>query len=426
MSESVPPHIAQKLLDLQSRLDEAEQFIDAIKSGEVDAFAFRSNNIPEVYTLQSGDYAYRVLIEEIDEGGINVTEEGMVVYSNDYFLKLLNLQYDQVVGRSIFDFVDGASKDLFKKMFHESRQGKSKGEINLFVNGKVLPVYVSLTSLQPKLATVGIIISDLSYKKMHENIILEYQKDLERKNLELMQSNAELASFAYIASHDLQEPLRKIQAFIGRILDSEAASLTEKGKDYFSRVQSAAVRMQALIDDLLAYSRTSTLDKNFARSDLGRIFHEVKDLLQDELDQKKATMDISVDCQVDIIPFQFRQMVINIVTNSLKFSKEGKPLHIKVNSRIADAAELGFEKLFPEKKYCHLSISDDGIGFEQKYSEKIFELFQRLHGKNGYPGTGIGLAIVKRIIENHHGFIEAKAEVDMGATFNIYIPATLN
>ena len=422
MSEVIPAHITTKLQELQNRLDEAEQFIDAIKAGEVDAFAFQNGQSSEIYTLQSGDYAYRILIEEIQEGAINVTEEGMVVYSNEYLIRLLGLSYEQVVGKLILDLVHDDSKDIFKKMFDDSLHGKSKGEVNLFVNGKVLPVYVSFTSLQPKLATVGIIISDLTYKKRNENIILEYQKDLEKNNLDLMKSNAELASFAYIASHDLQEPLRKIQSFIGRILDKEAERLTENGKDYFGRVQSAAVRMQALIDDLLTYSRTNTVDRVFEKSDIGKIINEVKDVMKDELEQKKGTMEISAKCQVDVIPFQFRQMLINIVTNSLKFSKPGTAPHIVITSNIASGEDLAYEKLSPELKYCHLTIADNGIGFEQKYSDKIFELFQRLHGKSEYPGTGIGLAIVKRIVENHNGYIRVNAGLNEGATFHIYLP----
>src|SRR5688572_486921 len=176
MTEKIPVHIELKLQDLQNRLEEAEQLIDAIKAGEVDAFAFTNKSSSEIYTLQSGDYAYRVLIEELQEGGINVTEEGMMVYSNPYFLRLLKMPYDQVIGKSIFDFIHDDSREIFKRLFRESLSGKSKGEINLLVNNRSWPVYVSMTSLQPKLATVGIIISDLSAMKKNENMILEYQK----------------------------------------------------------------------------------------------------------------------------------------------------------------------------------------------------------------------------------------------------------
>ena len=163
-------------------------------------------------------------------------------------MHLVNLSYDKVIGASIFDFIHRDSQQQFKILFQQSLSGKSKGEICLTVDK--IPVYISLTSLQPKLSTIGIIISDLTEKKQNEKLIFEYQKDLENKNNQLLGINAELASFAYVASHDLQEPLRKIQTFCSRILEKEYANMSESGKSNFSRMQIAAKRMQALIQDL--------------------------------------------------------------------------------------------------------------------------------------------------------------------------------
>jgi len=423
MAEKAPDHLLLKMQDLQARLDEAEQLIEAIKAGEVDAFAIRSEHASEIYTLQSGDYAYRVLIEEFEEGAINVTEDGLIVYTNPYFLKLLRLPYEKVVGRSLFDFVDKESIPEFSRLFKESISGKGKGEINLTVPGAVIPAYVSLTSLQPNLPTVGIIITDLTEKKKNENIITEYQKDLEKKNLELIQSNTELASFAYIASHDLQEPLRKIHAFSGRILEKEASNLSETGKDYFVRMVAAADRMKSLIEDLLDYSRTNTVERVFEKTQLSELVKDVEGNLREEINMKEAILVSKVNCSANIIPFQFRQLLNNILINSLKFSKPGNAPRIEITCEIAKGKNLPSKKLFPEKKYCHLVIKDNGIGFEQRYSEKIFELFQRLHGRSEYSGTGIGLAIVKKIVDNHQGVIEAKSELNKGAVFDIYIPS---
>ena len=128
-------------------------------------------------------------------------------------------------------------------------------------------------------------------------------------------------------------------------------------------------------------------------------------------------------CEANIIPFQFRQLLFNLISNSLKFSNPAQPSYIKIKSEIAQGIKLNNAKLSAEKKYCHITVSDNGIGFEQQYSEKIFEVFQRLHGKNEYNGTGIGLSIVKRIVENHNGIITANGELNKGATFDIYIPA---
>ncbi len=170
MKEESTQHLLVRIKELENQLEESEQLIEAIKAGEVDAFAINRGNKSEVYTLQSGDYAYRVLIEEFEEGAINITEEGLIVYTNPYFFKLLNLPYEKVIGYSIFNFIHIDSKNEFAALLKESISGKSKGEITLNVNDTILRVYISLKSLQPKLPTVGIIITDLTEKKKNENI----------------------------------------------------------------------------------------------------------------------------------------------------------------------------------------------------------------------------------------------------------------
>jgi PAS domain S-box-containing protein len=248
------------------------------------------------------------------------------------------------------------------------------------------------------------------------------QRILTEKNRELEKMNKELQSFAYISSHDLQEPLRKIQTFATRIINKEYQNLSEPGKDYFRRMQDAARRMQALIDDLLAYSRTNTSEIKFEKKDLNEIIREVKEDFMEEAAAKEAIIDADEMCEAYIIPFQFRQMMYNLISNSLKFSDPQRPPHILIKSKIVEGKILPEKKLSPREKYCHISIIDNGIGFEPEYSEKIFEVFQRLHGRENYRGTGIGLAIVKKIVDNHKGVITAKAEPNMGAIFDIYLP----
>ncbi|GAB2799705.1 hypothetical protein GCM10027275_52110 [Rhabdobacter roseus] len=248
--------------------------------------------------------------------------------------------------------------------------------------------------------------------------------ELEQKNAELLAMNKELQSFAYISSHDLQEPLRKIQTFSTRILDQEYPNLTEDGKDKFQRMQKAAKRMQTLIEDLLAYSRTNTEERKFKTINLGSIVEQVREDLQEELLEKQATVEVLNLGEVSVIPFQFRQLIYNLLSNALKFSKSTLAPHITITSEKGQGSTLGPEKLAPEREYCCIRISDNGIGFEQEYSEKIFEVFQRLHAQERYLGTGIGLAIVKKIVENHNGMIQAKGEPGQGATFTIYIPAS--
>lgn len=176
-------HLLLRIQELEQRLEESEQLFEAIKSGEVDAFAINKGSESEVYTLQSGDYAYRILIEEIGEGAINVTEEGLIVYTNPHFFRMLKLPYEKVISCSIFDFIQAGSKKEFEVLFKKALSGKSKGEIHLTTKEMDIPVYVSLTSLQPKLSTIGIIITDLTEKKKNEKIILEYEKNLENKKI---------------------------------------------------------------------------------------------------------------------------------------------------------------------------------------------------------------------------------------------------
>ncbi|KQB39411.1 PAS domain S-box protein [Flavobacterium aquidurense] len=259
-----------------------------------------------------------------------------------------------------------------------------------------------------------------------EKQVTERTKELEQKNVELEQMNKELQSFAYISSHDLQEPLRKIQTFATQIIEKESQNLSDSGKDKFLRMQNAAQRMQTLINDLLSYSRTNIQERKYEKVNISTIIDAVKEDLKEELEQKGAIIESNQTCEVSIIPFQFRQLLYNLASNSLKFSNPDIRTVIKINCEFAKGEDLNHDVLSKELEYCHISISDNGIGFEPQYNKKIFEVFQRLHGKLEYTGTGIGLAIVKKIVENHNGVITATGEKNKGATFDIYIPVVQN
>ena len=229
-------------------------------------------------------------------------------------------------------------------------------------------------------------------------------------------------AFTYISSHDLQEPLRKIQLFVSIITAKEHKNLTDNGKYNFQRIQLAAERMQLLIDDLLAFSRIATTELKFENTDLRKIINDIKAELKDTILEKHATIEVKELCTANIIPFQFRQLMYNLISNALKFSNPEIQSHIIITSRIEKGSTLDNETLSPKKSYCHITIKDNGIGFEPHFSDRIFGVFQKLHSKETYAGTGIGLAIVKKIVENHNGIIAATSELKKGATFDIYIP----
>lgn len=248
-------------------------------------------------------------------------------------------------------------------------------------------------------------------------------EEKEKRAAELAIANEELRAFNYISSHDLQEPLRKIQMFTTVMLESESQNLSDKGKHYLDRIQFSAARMQHLIEDLLAFSRISTMDHSFETTDLNEIVAEVIADLNDTILEKNAIIERLELCHAEIIPFQFRQLMYNLVSNALKFTQPGIPPYIVIASRIVKGSELDHEKLSTEKNYCHITVKDNGIGFEPQFKERIFELFQKLHSNELYKGTGIGLAIVKKIIDNHKGHIIATGELNKGARFDIYLPA---
>ncbi|WP_035108687.1 sensor histidine kinase [Flavobacterium denitrificans] len=257
--------------------------------------------------------------------------------------------------------------------------------------------------------------------KANEDLAAQYQA-IEKYANELKRKNTELDAFTHISSHDLQEPLRKIQTFSNIILAKEYDNLSPDGRLKFDRILYSTNRMRELINDLLAFSRTNIIDRIYENTDLDDIVENVKEALKENIKEKNALITTDLQGKVNIIPFLFIQLIENLINNSLKFSQKEIPLQIQIKSRMATGKDLHNDKLIPLENYCHISFQDNGIGFEAEHSEKIFGVFQRLHSRDVYDGTGIGLAIVKKIVENHNGIIMATAQPMKGATFDIYIP----
>jgi PAS domain S-box-containing protein len=263
---------------------------------------------------------------------------------------------------------------------------------------------------------------DLTEIKKAEDLLKEYAKSMEKKNKQLEQVNKELESFNYIASHDLQEPLRKIQAFTSRLLQKEHALLSDWGKDVFGKIQSSANRMQRLIEALLNFSKLDKYEGEFIPTDINQLLQESKNNLADIIEEKHAIIESENLHTMDVIPIQFQQLLTNIINNALKYSKPNIQAHIKISSEIVEGKNIKNVNANDKIKYQLIRITDNGIGFDQQYSEKIFELFQRLHGKAEYEGTGIGLSICKKIVENHNGIINANGKPGIGSEFNLYFP----
>ncbi len=255
-----------------------------------------------------------------------------------------------------------------------------------------------------KPASVFSIFQDITVRRSAELKLEAYTAELER-------SNKELQDFAYVASHDLQEPLRKIHAFGERLQQQYYTVLDEKGQNYIDRMQSAAERMQALIVDLLAFSRVRTHKQPFDQVDLSEIVANVLQDLEIGISEIGATIVVSDLPTLEADALQMRQLFQNLLGNALKFHRPDAPLLVTVDYRL-----LG--------NMCEITVADNGIGFEQQYVERIFNVFERLHGRNAYPGTGVGLAICRRIAERHGGDIRAASKPGEGTKFIINLLVT--
>jgi PAS domain S-box-containing protein len=378
---------------------------------------------------QSEERYLRMTNEVEDYSIILLSKDGYIENWNKGAEKIKGYTADEIIGlhfRLFYTYSD-QQHGLAEKLIEEAKlNGKSTFEgWRVRKDGSTFWAYTVLTALHnDKNDIIGFskVTRDLTKQKLSEDQLKMYAEQLEQKNRELERSNSELSSFSYVASHDLQEPLRKIQAFGNLIQARDVANLSETSKDYFDRMVKAAVRMQNLIDSLLEFSRTTTARKNFESTDLNVLLDEVKKELAHRIEEKKATIISSHLPTLTIIPFQFRQLLSNLISNSLKYSHDNITPVVEITATYVKARELNEKAAIPGKDYIRFKIKDNGIGFEQEYAEKIFDLFQRLHGRNEYSGSGIGLAICKKIVENHHGFIRAESEAGEGATFYFFIP----
>ena len=407
---------------------EQKKYEEDLKSSEERFYKiFDSNPIPmslsEIKTnkIKFANNLFYNAFGYTKEEVIDHSSEELNLMDPEEYKRVIDLIFSYLHENRSLDELQDLSKEETEALLLKLKAWEKMKDLEILYtrkSGETFPALVSFEVIRIGAESYTV----TSYPDITERKKAEAQ--LKNQNDQLEKMNKELESFAYVSSHDLQEPLRKIQTFVTRIIEKEENNLSDYGKDMFNRMKDAAKRMQKLIQDLLAYSRASTTEREFETTDLKELITEVKEDLQEELAEKHATIEANQLCDAVIIPFQFRQLMHNLIGNSLKFSNPNQPPIIKIKSEIAKGIKFNNEKLLPQNKYCRITVSDNGIGFEDQYKEKIFEVFQRLHSKNEFKGTGIGLSIVKKIVENHNGIIIANGEPNKGATFEIYIPAT--
>jgi signal transduction histidine kinase len=255
-----------------------------------------------------------------------------------------------------------------------------------------------------------------------EERVAERTAAMQERAKELARSNAELEQFASITSHDLQEPLRKIRMFGDRLQTRHGAELPEEAASDLGRMQSAAERMQRLINDLLSFARVSSRGSEFERVELATVAKEVVADLEARVTELNANVELGDLPAIDADPTQMRQLIQNLVGNALKFHREGVPPVVRIRGDIIDGRKARFTGEAATSDHCVITVEDNGIGFDEKYSERIFTAFERLNGRSAYEGTGIGLSIARKIVWRHGGDITARSAPDHGATFTVTLP----
>lgn len=393
----------------------------------------RLNNIAEELKYkneelrQSEERYYRMISEVRDYAIILLDTQGNIQNWNAGAEQIKGYKREEIVGKNFEQFYQESDRKAgFPKQL--LREAAEKGRVlhegwRVRKDGTKFWGNVVITALHNDnndIIGFSKVTRDLTAKKRSDDLIQANALELDKKNKSLERLNEEVSSFAYVASHDLKEPLRKIQTFTSRIHDEQDPL---RVKEFAEKIRESATRMQKLMDDLLSYSQVSNDTSIFAEIDLNDIVTSVRNDLDLLINEKNASFVVGKLPLIRGVDFQWHQLFSNLFTNSLKFSKASVPSVITITSTKVPGKEIPLGLVNDLRTYHNISIADNGIGFEEQHAKKIFDVFQRLHSKSEFSGTGIGLAIVKRVVENHGGIITAGGEPGVGATFDIYIPA---
>jgi len=354
---------------------------------------------------------------------IAVDDHGYIERVNQATIDTLGYSADELKGQPI-GIITGTetylSDEEFNQLLREARLvGLEKDVVRK--DGTTLRVAISTSLLKGRNTAAVIVAKDISSRIEYERQMRQYARKLERTNIELQ-------DFAYVASHDLQEPLRKIQAFGDRLQTKHSEALGEQGNDYIERMRDSASRMQRLINDLLSFSRVNSKAKPFETVDMNVIMSEIASDLEIRTEQTNGRIEIGELPTIDADPVQMRQLFQNLVGNSLKFHRKDVSPVVKISAEVFEEldslADSGLDKDFvgSARNVCQITVSDNGIGFEEKYLDRIFTVFQRLHGRSEYEGSGIGLAVCRKIADRHEGTVHAESKLNEGSMFFVTLP----
>ncbi|WP_240348410.1 response regulator [Longitalea arenae] len=383
---------------------------------------------PDGYALvkaSSGSQALKILLSEIDFAlilmdvkmpNLNGFETAALIYEREKLkhIPIIFITANNYGEENIYKgYRMGAIDYIYKPINSDLLRAKVSVLVDLYrKNHRLIEQEKRLTIINRNLEM------EVTERKASEERVKELNRQL-LENIALLESaNRDLDRFAFMASHDLQEPLRKIRTFSDLLFVKYQSVLDNPAVNYINRIQNAAVRMQTLISDILAFSRINNEKDTFVHYNLNLILQEAMDELDATIQEKKASIQIQELPSIDVNPGLMRPLFENLLSNALKYSKKDEHPVIDIRSEIITATTSNKEPV----KYCRIYVQDNGIGFDQVYAEQIFDMFRRLHVHSEFEGTGIGLTLCKKIVEKHNGFISVQSKVNKGSTFIISLP----
>lgn len=374
--------------------------------------------------LKRSEERYHKMIEEVEDYAIILLDkDGIIQNWNKGAEKIKGYKEEEIVGKSFSNFYLPSDREsgLPQRILNDAKQtGKALHEgWRMRKDGSIFWGSIVLTALhdnQKKIIGFSKVTRDLTERKLSEDRLKEYNSQLEFQNRELEQ-------FAYAASHDMKEPLRKIHLYNSSIVENPANILDEKSKEFLTRSIAAVKRITNLIEDLLTYSKTTVSLESFDEVNLTEMVEEIRVMHKEEMDQNKVAIKTENLPVINAVPFQVKQLLFNLINNSIKYKHPDRNVDIKIKAKIVKGSEIKERDAEQNRNYQKISVIDNGIGFAPQYAEKIFNIFQRLNNlPSSAKGSGIGLSICKRIVQNHHGFIKATGTENVGARFDIYLP----
>lgn len=373
----------------------------------------------QVLKILLTDFDFALILMDVQMPNLNGFETASLIYERERLrhIPIIFITANNYGDENIFrGYRAGAVDYIYKPVNPDLLRAKVGVFVDLYrKNHRLLAQEQKLVAINKNLEM------EISERKASEEKVIELNRQLLENISRLETANKDLDLFAFMASHDLQAPLRKIRMFSDRLLSDHQQTMNKDGQLYLSRIQQVAKRMQELINDILRFSKMSGEQESFQEVDLNGVFREVLSEMEGPIREKNA--EIILDT-LPVLPANAALMVplfANLLNNSLKYSKRQIPPLIQVRHELTHVGE-GINGKETETGYCRIYIEDNGIGFDQKYAEQIFDMFRRLHSNAEYEGTGIGLALCKKIVEKHSGFISARGRPGEGAVFIISLP----